>query len=96
MVHGSNLPVDIGRIVGRPVTERRGSPLVAKNPDFLRCEVEKRGSNSRALHVDLASGGHVGPVLEQAGAEGAISAVVDPAAVHEVLSFVGNMSEVLE
>lgn len=91
-----DLPVGIGRVIGRPVAERSRSPLVTKYPDLLGCKVEKGRSNSRALHFILASCGHIGPVLEEAEVHGAVGAVVDPAAVHKVLSFVWDMSEVLE
>ena len=92
----NDLPIGIGRVVGSPVAERSGTPLVTKYPDLLWGEVEKGRCNSRALHLILASCGHVGPILEKAEVHRAISAVVDSAAVHKVLSFIWHMSEVLE
>jgi hypothetical protein len=89
-------PVSIGGVVGRPVAERSRSPLVAKNPDLLGCKVEQSGRDSRALHVVLAGGSHVGPVFEDAKVHRSVRAVVDSAAVHEVLPFVRNMSEIFE
>jgi hypothetical protein len=92
----SDLPVRIGWVVGCPVAERSRSPLITKYPDLLRCEVEKRRRNSRALHLILASGSHIGPICEKTEVHRAVGAVVDSAAVHKVLSFVWDMSEVLE
>ena len=92
----SGLPVRIGRIVGSPVAECSGTPLVTQYPDILGCEVEKGRCNSRALHFILASCCHVGPVLKKTKVHRAISAVVDSAAVHKVLSFIWDISEVLE
>lgn len=92
----NDLPIGVGRIIGRPVAERSRSPLMSKNPDFLGCEVEQCRCNSRALHLILTSRGHFRPVLEQAKVHRAVSAVVDSAAIHKMLSFVRDISEVLE
>lgn len=89
--------VDVGGVGAGAVGEGSGAPLVGKNPDVLRSEVEEGWGNSvEALGV-LASRGEVRPVVDEAEVHGAVVAIVlGDGTVDELLAVELNGGEVLE